>query len=78
VGYSPQLRTIQNFMNIGDLVRLRDVYPMWILSVGLSRKGLGIVTKVFEETDEVEVYWFSIFKCYRIKQSLINLLHQKE
>tara|TARA_R110000850_G_scaffold129966_1_gene250420 strand:- start:131 stop:328 length:198 start_codon:yes stop_codon:yes gene_type:complete len=65
-------------MNVGDLVRLRDVYPMWILSVGLGRKGLGIVTKVFEETDEVEVYWFIIFKCYTIKQNLISLLHQKE
>jgi len=51
---------------------------MWILSVGLGRKGLGIVTKVFEETDEVEVYWFIIFKCYTVKQNLISLLHQKE
>lgn len=65
-------------MSVGDLVRLRDVYPMWILSVGLDRKGLGIVTEVFEQTDEVEVYWFSLFRCYTIKQSLINLLHQKE
>jgi len=62
-------------MKIGDLVRMNDTYPIWLLSVGLKRKDLGIILNIQEPTDSkletVEVFWFSIGKSYLLQEQVL-------
>jgi hypothetical protein len=73
-----KLWTLSNSMKVGDLVILKDTYPTWMFSVGLNKRSLGLVTDTFELTDEVEVYWFSLYKSYTIKQSLLLKVQSNE
>ena len=73
-----KLWTLSDFMTVGDLVILKDTYPTWMFSVGLNKRSLGLVTDTFELTDEVEVYWFSLYKSYTIKQSLLLKVESNE
>jgi len=62
-------------MKIGDLVRMNDTYPIWLLSVGVKKKDLGIILNIQEPTDSkletVEVFWFSIGKSYLLQEEVL-------
>ena len=61
-------------MRVGDLVRMNSVYPIWLLSVGVGKKDVGIILNHYEyenNTKMVEVFWFSVGKSYLVQQKLL-------
>jgi hypothetical protein len=58
-------------MNVGDLVRMKSKYPIWLLSVGVRSVDRGIILEVHDDIDKVEVYWFRISKSYILEQRVI-------
>jgi len=58
----------------GDLVRLKEKYPIWLYSLGHSNIGLGIITKVEEE--EVIIYWLKIRRLAIVKKNLVEVVKQ--
>jgi hypothetical protein len=63
--------SVYGVMNVGDLVRMKSKYPIWLLSVGVRSVDRGIILEVHDDIDKVEVYWFRISKSYILEQRVI-------
>jgi len=69
-------------MQVGDLVKMNSTYPIWLLSVGIKKKDIGIVLKVYDSynnsSNNVEVFWFSVGKKYVLQQRVLTKVNLKE
>lgn len=63
-----------NVMRIGDLVTLKDIFPIWLLSIGLDKGDYGIVVDIDEHEKKIEIYWFTIHKSYVMDIRVIKKL----
>tara|TARA_R100001460_G_scaffold95173_1_gene137314 strand:- start:1 stop:201 length:201 start_codon:yes stop_codon:yes gene_type:complete len=63
-------------MQVGDLVKMNSTYPIWLLSVGIKKKDIGIILKVYDSynnsSNKVEVFWFSVGKKYVLQQKVLT------
>jgi len=62
-------------MNVGDLVKMKTKYPIWLLSVGVRSTHVGIVLEVHDDIDKVEVFWFRIGKSYILDQKVVKKIN---
>jgi len=62
-------------MKVGNLVRLKTRYPIWLYSQGLADGDLGIIMKIRKE--ETLIYWLRIRKLGSVKSSLIEVIQQE-
>jgi len=60
-------------MNVGDLVRLKSNYPIWLFSQGITVGDLGLVIKLYDD-NFVEVYWIKIRKTGKLFTNLVELV----
>jgi hypothetical protein len=60
-------------MNVGDLVRLKSNYPIWLFSYGITVGDLGLILKMVDDS-YVEVYWIKIRRSGRLFINLIELV----
>ena len=72
--YNEKQWSIQGVMNVGDLVRLKSIYPIWLHSYGIVVGDLGLVLKILDD-NYVEVYWIRVRRSGRL---FINLVEPVE
>jgi len=58
-------------MNVGDLVRLNSIYPIWLHSFGIVVGDLGLVLKILDD-NYVEVYWIRVRRSGRLSINLVE------
>ena len=64
-------------MNVGDLVKMKTKYPIWLLSVGIRTDHKGIVLEVHDDIDKVEIFWFKVGKSYILDQKVVRIINQQ-
>lgn len=62
-------------MNVGDLVRLKHKYPIWLLAFGISEGDMGLITTIGDNW--IEVYWIKNRRTGRIKPELVEIVEQE-
>tara|TARA_R110000796_G_scaffold65503_1_gene151275 strand:+ start:2016 stop:2207 length:192 start_codon:yes stop_codon:yes gene_type:complete len=63
-------------MNVGDLVRLKYKYPIWLFSFGISEGDIGLITEICSER-VAKVYWIKIRRVAEINLELIKPAEQE-
>jgi hypothetical protein len=59
-------------MIVGDLVKLKHKYPIWLLSFGIAQGDMGLVTTIGDNW--IEVYWIKNRRIARLKPELVEVV----